>query len=232
MIVGDLKPLEEIVDSIKGFKQVLVLGCGSCVTVCLSGGEKEAEELARELSHIRHYQGAPPRFEVGSILRQCESDLVHEYQEIPDGTDAVLSLACGAGIQTLADAYEPLPVIPALNTTFLGASDKPGTWTEKCKGCGDCILIHTGGICPIARCAKSLFNGPCGGSRGGYCEVGTGTPCAWTQIVARLKKMDRLKCYEEIQTTKDWTPGGASGVRRRVRTGLADGSGSNQSKSS
>ena len=232
MIVGDLKPLEEIVDSIKGFKQVLVLGCGSCVTVCLSGGEKEAEELARELSQIRHYQGAPPKFVIGSILRQCERDLVHEYQEIPDGTDAVLSLACGAGVQTLADTYEPLPVIPALNTTFLGASDKPGTWTEKCKGCGSCILIHTGGICPIARCAKSLFNGPCGGSKGGYCEVGQGTPCAWTQIVARLKKMDRLQCYEEIGSIKDWKPGGAAGVRRRVRTGLAEGAGSNQSKNS
>ncbi len=228
MIVGDLKPLEEIISAVKGFKQVLVLGCGSCVTVCLSGGEKEAAELSRDLSQMRHYQGPPPKFLVGSILRQCEKDLVNEYHEIPPGTDAVLSLACGAGVQTLADAYEPLPVIPALNTTFLGASDKPGTWTEKCKGCGDCILIHTGGICPIARCAKSLFNGPCGGSKGGYCEVGQGTPCAWTQIVARLKKMDRLQSYEEIRTTKDWKPGGASGVRRRVRTGLENGSSKNK----
>jgi ferredoxin len=137
---------------------VLVLGCGSCVTVCLSGGEREAEQLSRELAQTRHYEGAPPKLEVGSILRQCERDLVLDYQDIPAGTDAVLSLACGAGVQTLADAFEPLPVIPALNTTFLGASDKPGIWTEKCKGCGDCILIHTGGICPIARCAKSLFN--------------------------------------------------------------------------
>jgi ferredoxin len=228
MIVGDLKPLEEIISAVKGFKQVLVLGCGSCVTVCLSGGEKEAAELSRDLSQMRHYQGPPPKFLVGSILRQCEKDLVNEYHEIPPGTDAVLSLACGAGVQTLADAYEPLPVIPALNTTFLGASDKPGTWTEKCKGCGDCILIHTGGICPIARCAKSLFNGPCGGSKGGYCEVGQGTPCAWTQIVARLKKMDRLQSYEEIRATKDWMPGGASGVRRRVRTGLENGSSKNK----
>jgi ferredoxin len=224
MIVGDLKPLAEIVSAIKEYKQVLVLGCGSCVTVCLSGGEKEAEQLNRELSQIRHYQGTAPKFEVGSILRQCERDLVIEYQDLPAGTDAVLSLACGAGVQTLADAYEPLPVIPALNTTFLGASDKPGEWTEKCKGCGDCILIHTGGICPIARCAKSLFNGPCGGSKGGYCEVGGGRFCAWTQIVARLKKMDKLQYYEKINIIKDWTAGGAAGPRKRIRLGLGDGS--------
>ena len=105
MIVGDLKPLEEIVAAVKDFKQVLILGCGSCVTVCLSGGEKEAEQLSRDLAKVRHYQGPPPKFVVGSILRQCEKDLVDEYQKIPPGTDAVLSLACGAGVQTLADAY-------------------------------------------------------------------------------------------------------------------------------
>jgi ferredoxin len=222
MIVGDLKPLAEIVSAIKEYKQVLVLGCGSCVTVCLSGGETEAEQLSRELSQIRHIHGPPPKFEVGSILRQCERDMVAEYQNIPAATDAILSLGCGAGVQTLADVFEPLPVIPALNTTFLGASDKPGEWTEKCKGCGDCILIHTGGICPIARCAKSLFNGPCGGSQGGFCEVGGGRPCAWTQIVARLKRMNKLDYYEKINTTKDWTQGGAAGPRKRVRVGLGN----------
>src|SRR5210317_2100126 len=98
MIVGDLKPLEEIVSSIKEYKQVLVLGCGSCVTVCLSGGEREAEQLSRELSQIRHYEGPPPNFEVGCILRQCEQDLVVEYHKIPEGTDAILSLACGCGV--------------------------------------------------------------------------------------------------------------------------------------
>jgi len=232
MIVGDLKPLEEIISAIKTYKQVLVLGCGSCVTVCLSGGEREAKQLSHELAQVQYYQNAPPKFTVDSILRQCERDLVIEYQNIPEGTDAVLSLACGAGVQTLADALEPLPVIPALNTTFLGASDKPGVWTEKCKGCGDCILSHTGGICPVARCAKSLFNGPCGGSQGGYCEVGQGVPCAWTQIVARLKKMGRLQSYEEIRTSKDWRPGGAGGVRKRVRTGLGEGASKNQTKNS
>jgi ferredoxin len=223
MIVGDLKPIEEIVSMIKGYTQVLILGCGSCVTVCLSGGEREAEQLGRELARIRHYQSAAPKFIVDSILRQCERDLVIEYQNIPAGTDALLSLACGAGVQTLADAFEPLPVIPALNTTFLGASDKAGIWTEKCKGCGDCILINTGGICPIARCAKSLFNGPCGGSKAGYCEVGKYAPCAWAQIVARLKKMNKLHLYEKIHSPKNWKPGGAAGPRKRVRTGLGEG---------
>jgi len=224
MIVGDLKPLAEIVAAVKEYKQVLVLGCGSCVTVCLSGGEKEAQQLCHELSQIRHYDGMPPSFKVGAILRQCEQDLVVEYQKIPEGTDAILSLACGAGVQTVADAYDPLPVIPALNTTFLGASAKPGNWTEMCQGCGDCVLAFTGGICPVARCAKSLFNGPCGGSQNGSCEVGLDTPCAWAMIYLRLKRQGKLHLLKQLRVPKDWRPAGAAGPRKRVRIGLGDGS--------
>ena len=223
MIVGDLKPLEEIVSAVKEYKKVLVLGCGSCVTVCLSGGEKEAEQLCRELSKIKHYEGPPPEFEMGCILRQCEEDLVNEYQSIPDGTEAILSLACGAGVQTVADAHDPLPVIPALNTTFLGASAKPGIWAEMCRGCGDCVLTFTGGICPVARCAKGLFNGPCGGSQNGSCEVGFDVPCAWAMIYYRLKRQDKLYLLDEIRGPKDWRPGGAGGPRKRVRLGLGEG---------
>jgi chemotaxis receptor (MCP) glutamine deamidase CheD len=69
MIVGDLKPLEEIVSAIKEYKQILVLGCGSCVTVCLSGGEKEAEQLCHELSKIKHYEGPPPKLERMHMIR-------------------------------------------------------------------------------------------------------------------------------------------------------------------
>lgn len=225
MIVGDLKSLEEIAASLADFRKVFVLGCGSCVTVCLSGGEREARELARELSHIKHYPGDPPSLEVGSILRQCEQDLVATYQEIPKDTEAILSLACGAGVQVLADVFEPLPVIPALNTTFFGASKEPGVWQEVCQGCGDCVLAFTGGICPVARCAKSLFNGPCGGSQNGSCEVDPNTPCAWALIYYRLKKQNKLHLLDALHLSKDWQPGGAAGPRKRVRTGIGGSAG-------
>ncbi len=221
MIVGDLKPIEEIISSISGYKKVLVLGCGSCVTVCLSGGEREARQLARQLSHPRHYKEGSPKFVVNSILRQCELDLVQAFQEIDPKTDAVLSLACGAGVQTLADAFDPLPIIPALNTTFLGASLKPGIWSEMCQGCGNCMLTYTGGICPIARCAKSLFNGPCGGSQNGACEIDHHTPCAWALIYFRLKKQNKLHLINKLQPFQDWRTQTGKGPRKRVRTGIA-----------
>lgn len=227
MIVGDLKPLEEIAGSIAGFRKVFVLGCGSCVTVCLSGGDREASQLAKELAYTRHYKGNPPVFETGTIIRQCERDLVTAYQDVPADTEAVLSLACGAGVQTIADVFKPLPVIPALNTTFLGASNEAGVWQEVCQGCGDCVLTFTGGICPVARCAKSLFNGPCGGSHGGQCEIYREVPCAWALIFYRLKEQGQLHLLEEIRAPRDWQAGGASGPRERRRTGIGGSPGYN-----
>jgi ferredoxin len=213
MIVGKLKPLEEIAASTAGYKNVLIAGCGSCVTVCLSGGDREAMALARELSNPGLCGATPAFYRVATFLRQCERDLVKEYLQVPVETDAILSLACGAGVQTLSSVFVKLPVIPALNTSFLGALDEPGVWREKCLGCGDCVLAHTAGICPIARCAKRLLNGPCGGSSKGKCEIGGDVDCAWQLIVDRLGALARLEDYEKLPAIKDWSQDRGGGPR-------------------
>lgn len=213
MITGKLKPLDEIAASISGYRKILILGCGTCVTVSLSGGDRAAEDLARELAQPRFFDGNPPAFKVDTILRQCEKDLVTAYLDIPSDTDAILSLACGAGVQTLAEVFGTMPVIPGLNTTFLGALDEPGILREKCYGCGDCILASTGGICPVARCAKRLLNGPCGGSSNGKCEISKEVDCAWQLIIDRLKALDRLDEYEKLSPLKDWSADRGGGPR-------------------
>lgn len=220
MIVGHMKELSGIAVSIRGRRNVLVLGCGGCVTVCRSGGAAEAADLARELSHPRRHRGPVPAFTVATIERQCENDIVRDFLKVPEGTDAVLSTACGAGVQIVADVLDPLPVIPALSTTFMGGADEPGVWREKCRGCGDCLLNRTAGICPIALCAKSLLHGPCGGSRGGYCETGEGTPCAWARVLARLERQGRLDLLDEPVAPRDWRHAGGAGVREHRRTGV------------
>jgi ferredoxin len=217
MIVGKLKPIDEIVLSISGFQNIFVVGCSSCVTVCLSGGEREARALERELANPALYRAAPPSIKADTFQRQCERDLVKSYLQLPPQTDAILSLACGAGVQTLSSVFEKIPVIPALNTSFLGALDEPGTWREKCLGCGDCVLTHTAGICPIARCAKRLLNGPCGGSSKGKCEINRDVDCAWQLIVERLKALDRLEDYEKLQSIKDWSRDRGGGPRYHER---------------
>lgn len=218
MITGKLKPFDEILSSIENYRNILVLACGSCVTVCLSGGDREAQALARELSAHGGAECSERSVHVRTIQRQCESDLLKAFLEIPPDTDALLSLACGAGVQTLAETFAHLPVIPALNTTFLGALDEQGVWREKCQGCGDCVLAHTGGICPISRCAKRILNGPCGGSSKGKCEIGGEVDCAWQLIIDRLKAMGRLDEYGKIFSIKDWSTDRDSGPRSMRRT--------------
>ena len=213
MIVADLKPLDEIAESVSQFQKVLIVACGGCVSVCLSGGARNGDVLARELSHPMHYASRPPAFKTISIQRQCERDFVEAYLYIPSDTEAILSLACGAGVQTVAETFETLPVIPALNTTFLGSLDEPGLWREKCQGCGDCVLAYTGGICPVTRCAKHLLNGPCGGSRNGKCEISKDIDCAWQLIIDRLKALGRLDDYEKILPIKDWSSDRGGGPR-------------------
>jgi ferredoxin len=220
MIVGTLKSLKEISSSLSDFKRVLVIGCGGCVTVCRSGGDAEARDLARRLTHPENFRGMSPDFVVDTIERQCENDLLKSYLRIPEGIDAILSLACGVGVQIVADAFEPLPVIPALTTTFMGGADEPGVWREKCQGCGDCMLATTGGICPLALCAKRLLNGPCGGSRAGRCEVSSDIPCAWARIYERLEKQGKLHLLDEFKAPRDWRKAGHGGPREHHRTGI------------
>ncbi len=221
MIVGDIKPVEEIVASISEYKNILLMGCGACVSVSLSGGDREAVMLATELGRKVHWgRKKPPRITTETIMRQCELDLIEAYHHVPKGPQAILSLACGAGVQTMADIYDPLPVIPALNTTFMGAATEAGIWREMCHGCGDCLLGDTGGICPVARCAKSLMNGPCGGTSGESCEINPEVPCAWYQIVMRLTQRKKLHLLHTVRTPKDWRPGGSAGPRVRKRTGV------------
>ena len=221
MIVGHLKPINEIADAVHAYRKIAVLGCRGCVTVCRSGGDAEVHDLCRELAHPRHFKGVPPESAAATVERQCEHDLVKDFFKVPDRTEAVLSLACGAGVQIVADVLDPLPVIPALSTTFMGGADEPGVWREKCRGCGDCLLARTGGVCPIALCAKSLLHGPCGGSRNGICEVGGEIPCAWARIIERLDRQGRLHQLDKPLAPRDWRSAGGAGPRTHKRTGVA-----------
>ena len=223
MIVGEHKAIEEIMEFVKDYSKVLVLGCRTCVSVSLTGGDRAARLLAEALSHAFKANDTPHVFQHASIERQCERDWIAPFFDLPEGVEAILSLACGAGVQTVADEFRGIPVLPALNTTFIGALDQRGRLDEKCVGCGDCVLALTGGICPIARCAKRLFNGPCGGSSQGKCEisisVGREVPCAWAQIINRLSELNKLENYEKISAVKNWTNSGAGGPRQLIYEG-------------
>ncbi len=216
MIVAAAKPWEEIMASLHGMHKVLVVGCGGCVAVCLAGGEKEAGIMASTLRMQRKLQGEPVETEEITLTRQCDPEYVRELGKKLEGVDGILSLACGVGVQVIAEHYPNIWVAPALNTKFAGATLEHGSWEERCGLCGDCVLGQTGGICPIIRCAKSLLNGPCGGSQDGKCEVKP-NECAWNLIYERMGRLGRLNQLLEVAEAKDWSQGRDGGPRRVVR---------------
>jgi len=217
MIIADRKPIEEVIDQVKDFQKILIVGCNECVTVCEAGGKKEVGVLASAMRMYFMNQGKDITIDERTLERQCDNEYLEEIRNIIDEYDAVLSLACGVGVQFMAEKYMSKPVFPGVNTCFLGVTEERGVWTERCQACGQCILGTTGGICPVARCAKRLFNGPCGGSTKGKCEISKDLDCAWQLIIDRLKELDRMDEYEKIMPIKDWSTERAGGPRKVVR---------------
>lgn len=202
MVVAEIKPFEEIKDLLKNYKKILVVGCGTCMAVCMSGGKRQVELLASALRLAKKVEGEEVTIAERTIGRQCEPKFVDMIKDEADKYEVILSMGCGAGVQGIAERIINIPVLPALNTTFIGLADEKGQYLEVCAACGDCILSKTGGICPVARCAKSLINGPCGGSRGGMCEVSKDNPCAWQLIYDRLVKLNMLHLLKGISQPK------------------------------
>ncbi|MBU4462519.1 MAG: methylenetetrahydrofolate reductase C-terminal domain-containing protein [Proteobacteria bacterium] len=220
MIVGQRKPIQEIIGMLKGIKNILILGCGGCVSVCSAGGEKEVEILASILRIDRKKKGEPVETMEKTLARQCDPEYLEELKDEMDKYDAVLSMACGVGVNFLADMYPKTIILPALNTSFMGVSEEQGVWSERCAGCGNCVLDKTGGLCPVARCSKRLFNGPCGGSKNGKCEINPDIACVWQLIYDRLKGLNQLEKLQEIFPIKDWSSSLHGGPRKIVREDL------------
>ncbi|MHC4327679.1 MAG: methylenetetrahydrofolate reductase C-terminal domain-containing protein [Planctomycetota bacterium] len=214
MIVADRKPLDEILESIKDFKKIMLMGCGGCVTICFSGGAKAVELLASQIRMARKKQGKPIEIIECIPERQCEFEFIDVLKKDLESVEAVLSIACGVGVQTMSERHEGTITIPGQNTKFMGYPVEHGLWQERCAGCGDCVLEWTGGLCPIARCAKELLNGPCGGSSDGVCEVDKDTDCVWQLIYDRLKKLNKLENLKVVRQTKDWRTSTNAGQRK------------------
>jgi ferredoxin len=205
MIVNIPKPMDEVKELLADYPRVFILGCGGCPIGCESGGQKRLDELKAELAR-------PGRTVSGTQMIDflCNKALVGaqlRYQ-IPalKLSDAVLVVSCGVGVQATS-AMIDIPALPANNT--LNSQGMQGLWpsTERCDGCGDCVLHLTGGICPITRCAKSLLNGQCGGTHDGKCEVESNRDCAWHLIYERLKalgKLDNLKKLPRLRDYRNW----------------------------
>ncbi len=221
MIVAEQKPIKEIWEMVKDFDKVLVIGCKGCVTVCNVGGAKEVGVLASLLRIAANKNGKTMEVGEATLERQCDPEYIEEVKDIIGEYDAVVSIACGVGPQFLSERYPQARVFPGLNTKFMGGAVEHGVWAERCAGCGTCVVHYFGGLCPIARCSKSLLNGPCGGSSGGKCEISKEVDCIWDLIVRKLMEQGRLDELRQFRPPKDWRTARDGGPRKMIREELA-----------
>lgn len=220
MIIAERKPLNEIMDMLQGVSRLLVLGCRGCVAICSAGGDKEVGILASAIRLGCKNHGLSMEIDTDTYIRQCDPEYIEPLKELGGRYDAVLSMACGVGVNFVADRCENVRVLPALNTSFYGANLSSGEWKEMCAGCGACVLHLTGGLCPVARCAKRLSNGPCGGSVGGRCEIDPEVSCVWFAIHSRMQRMNKADDLMQIMPIRDWRTAGHGGPRSRKREDL------------
>jgi len=217
MITGEQKPIKEILKIIEPYKKLLILGCGTCVKTCFAGGEDEVAVLASAIRLVFKNTGKKIQIKEFTIERQCENEFIQESAGEVAWSDAVLSLACGAGVQAMAKRFAKVPVLPGVNTTFIGIQESQGIFTEECSGCGNCELAKFGGICPVTRCAKKILNGPCGGSQNGKCEIDPDTDCAWSLIIDRLTVLGQMDNLKDYIPPKNWKTSLSGGPRKLIR---------------
>jgi hypothetical protein len=221
VIFAEWKPLDELVAKLKPYDKVLLVGCATCVAECSAGGEKEVETLAPLLRMALKKQGHSIEVLTATLDKQCEWEFVEQLAEQAAEVDVLLSIACGIGVQALAERFDPKPVYPGVNTSALTIREEAGLWGARCAACGDCVLGETFGYCPVARCAKSLMNGPCGGTRNnGKCEVDEDVDCVWNLIVERAYDRGQIEALAGLRRTKDWSNSRHGGPKRVIREDL------------
>lgn len=202
MIISERKPLEEVLDYVKKAEKVIITGCSLCASTCKVGGEEELANMKKELEDsgkvVLGVKVLDPSCNVLKVKKELK-----EFKEELKEADAIVCLACGDGVQTVAKNVK-IPVYPGNNTLFIGEVKRVGEYEEACKACGECELGWTGGICPVTICAKGLLNGACGGAKDGKCEVSPENECGWIMIYEKLKDLGQLDNLTEIREPKDF----------------------------
>ncbi len=201
------KSMDEILGSLEQGEKVFVIGCGNCAAKCRSGGEPETramkERLEAEGVAVTGW-AVPP--DGGSLckLSTAKQLLGVDHKAGTEAADSFLILACGQGIHTVIDATDGGLVHPGCETIFGGETVNDDLITEYCSLCGECVVEHTGGLCPLTLCAKGLLNGPCGGAQDGKCEIAKERDCGWHLIYERLRELGKLELMRRYEAPKNW----------------------------
>ena len=183
-----LKAWDELADLLDGMDNLFVIACNKCFKEFETANEpdcdaflKLAEGLDKTITGTAKADFLCNKFKAQKSLNDM----------IPEGTEHVVVISCGLGIQTVAEVTGK-HVIAACNSINYTGHHGMALTKKACDACAQCYLNITGGICPIVDCSKSLVNGQCGGAKDGKCEVSPDKDCAWQKIQERLEKQGRL----------------------------------------
>ncbi len=194
------KSLEQIERGLSDWARVFIVGCGTCTTATMTGGLEQVLEMKEQLEKMDKWVSGWTVIPVACDEMTAVS--IEEHGRAIADAGCVLAMTCALGVHRL-NQYLERPVVPALDTLFIGVEETPGCFREVCGQCGECVLGETAGICPVVTCHKGLVNGPCGGTNRGKCEVDKERDCAWSLIYARLKAQGRLQAMRNYQPPRN-----------------------------
>ena len=184
-----LKSSDELTSVLEGKDNLFVIACNKCFKEFDTVDEPDCDEFLK-------FAAEQGKTVTGSAKVDFLCNKMHTERKlqdlIPEGTENVVVISCGLGIQTVADLAGK-PVIAASNTLNYRGHHGMALTKKSCDACAQCYLNITGGVCPIVDCSKSLVNGQCGGAKNGKCEVDPNKDCAWEKIYQRLAKQGRLE---------------------------------------
>ncbi len=183
-----LKAAEELARILEGRDNLFVIACNKCFKEFETLDEPDCQAFVTLAQELGKTITGTARADFLCNKTKAEKGLA---AMIPEGTENVVAISCGLGVQTVADVAG-ISVIAAANTLNYTGHHGMALTKKACDACAQCYLNMTGGICPIVDCSKSLINGQCGGAKNGKCEVDPNKDCAWENIQQRLAKQGRL----------------------------------------
>ena len=184
-----LKEHDELVSLLADKDNLFVIACNKCFKEFETVGEPDCDEFLK----LAAEQGktVTGSAKVDFVCNKVQTE--RKMQDmIPEGTENVVVISCGLGVQTVAELSGKATYAAANTLNYTGHHGMALT-KKSCDACAQCYLNLTGGICPIVDCSKSLVNGQCGGAKDGKCEVNPEKDCAWAKINKKLEEQGRLK---------------------------------------
>jgi ferredoxin len=195
------KDTDAILESLTKFSKVYIVGCGTCATMCKTGGVNEVLQMSEFLQ--KNGKDVVGWTVIPTACDVLSHEIMKQEHERINRAEAVLEMSCGFGNQQIADGTQK-PVLPANDTVSMSREFPEGKYISACMQCGECLLGVTASICPMILCPKTMGNGPCGGTDNGKCEVDKNKDCAWTLVYNRLEAQGRLDELRKYQPPKDY----------------------------